>query len=131
MGRGETVLTGWGGRGHGGGRAPGERPCPPRFMRLLPLLVRLVTYIMVGLLGGKRLVCCPKRHVSQPIAKTLPRAHMPRNRLLTCGRGTSHLPAFSFRFCLMVLLRTLARSTCKSQTGRGSTRIQRAIPQIP
>jgi hypothetical protein len=31
----------------------------------------------------------------------------------TFGSGTSHLPAFSFRFCLMVLLKTLARSTCK------------------
>ncbi len=34
---------------------------------------------------------------------------------LTLGSGTSHLPAFSFRFCLMVLLRTFALSTC---TGR-------------
>mmetsp|Transcript_21106 Transcript_21106/g.58603 ORF Transcript_21106/g.58603 Transcript_21106/m.58603 type:complete len:211 (+) Transcript_21106:649-1281(+) len=30
----------------------------------------------------------------------------------TLGKGTSHLPAFSFLFCLMVLLSTLARSTC-------------------
>mmetsp|Transcript_43163 Transcript_43163/g.102425 ORF Transcript_43163/g.102425 Transcript_43163/m.102425 type:complete len:259 (-) Transcript_43163:238-1014(-) len=29
----------------------------------------------------------------------------------TFGSGTSHLPAFSFRFCLIVLLSTLARST--------------------
>ena len=33
----------------------------------------------------------------------------------TFGSGTSHLPAFSFRFCLMVLLKTLARSTCRSK----------------
>jgi len=31
--------------------------------------------------------------------------------LNTLGKGTSHLPAFSFRFCLTVLLKTLARST--------------------
>lgn len=31
----------------------------------------------------------------------------------TFGKGTSHLPAFSFRFCLIVLLSTLARSACK------------------
>lgn len=31
----------------------------------------------------------------------------------TFGRGTSHLPAFSFLFCLMVLLRTLALSAYK------------------
>ena len=37
----------------------------------------------------------------------------------TFGSGTSHLPAFSFRFCLMVLLNTLARSTCKCQQGNG------------
>lgn len=30
---------------------------------------------------------------------------------ITFGKGTSHLPAFSFRFCLTVLLNTLARST--------------------
>mmetsp|Transcript_25737 Transcript_25737/g.76163 ORF Transcript_25737/g.76163 Transcript_25737/m.76163 type:complete len:321 (-) Transcript_25737:215-1177(-) len=30
----------------------------------------------------------------------------------TFGSGTSHLPAFSFRFCLIVLLSTLALSTC-------------------
>lgn len=30
----------------------------------------------------------------------------------TLGNGTSHFPAFSFLFCLMVLLNTLARSTC-------------------
>jgi hypothetical protein len=30
---------------------------------------------------------------------------------VTFGRGTSHLPAFSLRFCLIVLLSTLARST--------------------
>ena len=30
----------------------------------------------------------------------------------TLGRGTSHLPAFSFRFCLMVLDSTLARDVC-------------------
>ena len=29
----------------------------------------------------------------------------------TFGRGTSHLPAFCFRFCLIVLLNTLALST--------------------
>lgn len=33
---------------------------------------------------------------------------MPR----TLGSGTSHLPAFSLRFCLMVLLSTLARAVC-------------------
>ena len=32
---------------------------------------------------------------------------------LTFGSGTSHLPAFSLRFCLMVLLSTLALSTCE------------------
>src|SRR3989338_9662831 len=29
----------------------------------------------------------------------------------TFGNGTSHLPAFSFLFCLIMLLRTLARSS--------------------
>lgn len=40
--------------------------------------------------------------------------HMHRRRQsgwCTFGNGTSHLPAFSFRFCLTVLLSTLARST--------------------
>lgn len=33
----------------------------------------------------------------------------------TFGSGTSHLPAFSFLFCLMVLLRTFARAVCGFQ----------------
>jgi hypothetical protein len=35
----------------------------------------------------------------------------------TLGSGTSHLPAFSLRFCLIVLLRTLARAVCERRSG--------------
>ena len=34
----------------------------------------------------------------------------------TLGNGTSHFPAFSFRFCFTVLLSTLALSTYGSKT---------------
>ena len=41
--------------------------------------------------------------------------HQPESqREFTLGKGTSHLPAFCLRFCLMVLLKTLALSTCKA-----------------
>ena len=33
----------------------------------------------------------------------------------TLGSGTSHLPAFSLRFCLMLLLSTLARVVCAGE----------------
>ena len=36
---------------------------------------------------------------------------------LTLGRGTSHFPAFSFRFCFIILECTLARD-CPSQSSR-------------
>lgn len=44
-----------------------------------------------------------------PSPPSLLQSHAPS---LTLGSGTSHLPAFSLRFCLMVLDSTLARSTC-------------------
>mmetsp|Transcript_48054 Transcript_48054/g.154009 ORF Transcript_48054/g.154009 Transcript_48054/m.154009 type:complete len:200 (+) Transcript_48054:113-712(+) len=45
----------------------------------------------------------------------------------TLGRGTSHLPAFSLRFCLMVLLSTLARAVCSRSRRYAGT----ALPGAP
>jgi len=50
-------------------------------------------------------------HLPHPTATPAP--HPLYSKCLTFGSGTSHLPAFSLRFCLMVLLSTLARSTCR------------------
>ena len=47
-------------------------------------------------------------------ARTIPRAPARELEGITLGKGTSHLPAFCLRFCLMVLLKTLALSTCKA-----------------
>ena len=41
----------------------------------------------------------------------------------TLGRGTSHFPAFCFRFCLMVLLSTFALSTCSRHHHTSQTHI--------
>merc|ERR1712087_179305 len=45
-----------------------------------------------------------------PLRKTLKTSSSAMGR--TLGKGTSHLPAFSLRFCLTVLLRTLEREAC-------------------
>jgi hypothetical protein len=45
----------------------------------------------------------------------------------TLGSGTSHFPAFCFRFCLMVLLSTLALSTCAEVQQGGSENAAWAI----
>ena len=55
----------------------------------------------------------PHQHVPDAHMLMYPRPLPPQKKQkFTLGRGTSHLPAFSLRFCLIVLDSTLARSTC-------------------